>query len=59
MARALLPDDLWALIQPLLPAGAEVPCQAPGVRSRSCVIKRRDRVWPVYLPCPAETTLAR
>lgn len=33
-------------------------CQTHGVRSRSGLIKRRDRVWPVYLPCPAAATTA-
>lgn len=32
--------------------------QASGVRSRRCLIQRRDRVWPVYHPCPAEPSAA-
>ena len=39
------------------PLGRWVSSPAPGVRSRSSLIQRRDRVW-VYLPCPAETHAA-
>lgn len=39
-------------------AGAWVFCQAPSVRSCRRLIQRRYRVWPVYLPYPAETHAA-
>ena len=32
--------------------------EAAGVRSRSFLIQRQDRIWPVYRPYPAETPTA-